>query len=382
MAEDNYYDLLGVKRDASADEIKKAYRKLAMECHPDRNPGNKEAEQRFKTISEAYDALKDDNKRAAYDRFGKAGVDGAGGQGFDSGFARGGFGGGFADIFDEMFGDFARGAAGGQQARGASRGHDLRYNLQISLSDAFKGKKTTIRVPSAVGCDDCKGSGSAKGKEASQCSACSGRGKIRTQQGFFTVERTCPTCRGVGRVIEDPCRKCGGTGRVSRERTLSVNVPPGVEDGTRIRLAGEGEAGLQGASSGDLYIFISVTPNGIFQRDGSNIYCRVPLPMVTAALGGAIEVPTVDSGRARVNVPTGTQSGDRFRLKGKGMPILNSKAHGDMFIEVMVETPVILTKRQKELLSEFDKTGSPAQMSPQSEGFFTKVKELWEDLKD
>jgi len=376
MAKQDFYEILGVSKSASADELKTAYRKLAMKHHPDRNPGDKSAEQKFKEINEAYDVLRDDQKRAAYDRFGHAA--------FDQGGARGpgdfGFSGGFADIFDEMFGEFMGGGRRGQA--GSSRGSDLRYNLEISLEESFRGKQTTIRVQTLAICDQCKGSGAEGGSRPIACPTCHGRGRIRAQQGFFTIERPCATCQGAGRVIENPCRSCGGQGRTRREKTLSVNIPAGVEDGTRIRLAGEGEAGIRGAPAGDLYIFITIAPHRIFQRDGANIFCRVPIPITTAALGGTIEVPTVDGSRARVTVPPGTQSGHQFRLRGKGMTVLRSPARGDMFIEAVVETPRNLTKRQQELLREFENAGESAATHPESEGFFARVKEFFEDLRE
>ena len=288
--------------------------------------------------------------------------------------------GGFADIFDEMFGEFMGGGRRGQG--GANRGNDLRYNLEVSLEEAFRGKQTTIRVPTLVACDQCKGSGAEAGSKPVTCPRCQGRGKLRMQQGFFTIEQTCAGCQGAGRVIDNPCKTCAGQGRVRREKTLSVNIPAGVEDGIRMRLAGEGEVGLRGASAGDLFVFISVTPHRIFQRDGANIHCRVPLPITTAALGGTIEVPTVDGSRTRVTVPTGTQSGHQFRLRGKGMTVLRSAARGDMFIEVVVEVPVNLTKRQQELLREFEKEGENRRTHPESEGFFARVKEFFEDLRE
>jgi molecular chaperone DnaJ len=376
MAKQDFYEVLGVDKSAGADDLKKAYRKLAMQCHPDRNPGDKTAEQKFKAISEAYDILKDDQKRAAYDRFGHAAFEQSGGRGpGDFGFS-----GGFADIFDEMFGEFMGGGRRGQS--GPSRGNDLRYNLEISLEESFRGKQTTIRVPNLVACDQCSGSGAEPGSKPVQCPTCHGRGRVRTQQGFFSIERTCPSCQGAGRVIEKPCKSCGGQGRVRREKTLSVNIPPGVEDGTRIRLAGEGESGVRGSAPGDLYIFVTVAPHRIFQPDGAHIHCRVPIPITTAALGGNIEVPTVDGSRARVTVPAGTQSGHRFRLKAKGMTVLRSAARGDMLIEATVETPVNLTKRQQELLREFEKEGENGQTHPESEGFFARVKEFFEDLRE
>jgi len=378
MAKQDFYDLLGVTKNASAEDIKKAYRKLAMQHHPDRNAGNKAAEQKFKAISEAYDVLKDDQKRAAYDRFGHAAFEngagrGAGGPG-DFGFASG-----FADIFDEMFGDLM----GGRRREGANtRGNDLRYNLEILLEEAFKGKQTTVRVPTLSPCEACGGSGAAGGSKPVSCPSCYGNGRMRVQQGFFTIERACPTCHGAGRVIDNPCRQCAGQGRARKEKTLSVNIPPGVEDGTRIRLAGEGEAGMRGGAPGDLYIFLAVKPHRFFQRDGANIHCRVPISMPTAALGGTIEVPTVDGGRAKVTVAPGTQSSHQFRLRQKGMSVLRSSSRGDMYVEVVVETPVNLTKRQQELLREFDKAGDTERTHPQSEGFFARVKEFFEDLRE
>ncbi len=378
MAKQDFYELLGVSRSADADELKRSYRKLAMQFHPDRNPGDKAAEQRFKDVSEAYDVLKDDQKRAAYDRFGHAAFEnGSRGPG-DGGFA-GGFSGGFADIFEEMFG----GMGGGRRAQsGPNRGSDLRYNIDVQLEDAFRGQQTTIRVATFVHCDTCKGNGAEPGSRPVACRTCQGHGRVRAQQGFFTIERPCPACQGAGQVIEKPCKPCGGQGRVRREKTLSVNIPAGVEDGTRIRLAGEGEAGLHRAAPGDLYIFVSIAAHPIFQRDGANIFCRVPIPVTTAALGGTLEVPTVEGSRTRVTVPPGTQSGHQFRLRGKGMTVLRSPVRGDMYINAIVETPVNLTKRQQELLREFEQAGETAKTNPESEGFFARVKEFFEDLRE
>jgi len=376
MAKQDFYDILGVSKSADADELKRAYRKLAMQLHPDRNPGDKSAEHKFKDINEAYDVLKDDQKRAAYDRFGHAAFEnGSRGPGD---FA-GGFSGGFADIFEEMFG--AMGGGRRTQA-GPSRGSDLRYNLEVSLEDAFRGKQTTVRVATFANCDSCKGSGAEPGTSPAACRTCHGHGRVRAQQGFFTIERPCPTCQGSGQVIEKPCRPCGGQGRVRREKTLSVNIPPGVEDGTRIRLAGEGEVGMRRAPPGDLYIFVAIAQHAIFQRDGANIFCRVPIPFTTAALGGAIEVPTVEGSRTRVTVPAGTQSGHQFRLRGKGMTVLRSAVRGDMYIQAIVETPVNLNKRQQELLREFEQAGENRKTNPESEGFFARVKEFFEDLRE
>jgi molecular chaperone DnaJ len=384
MDKQDYYETLDVSRSAEIGDIKSAYRKLAMKYHPDRNAGDEGAEQKFKEISEAYSVLSDDEKRAAYDRFGHAAFDGNGGgpaAGGGMGNSGSPFGGGFADIFDEMFGDFT-----GARSRGASgqdtRGSDLRYNMEIGLEEAFAGKQATVRVPTAAACDTCAGSGAAKGSSPVTCPTCQGRGRVRAQQGFFTIERTCAACQGHGQVIENPCATCHGIGRVQKEKTLSVTIPAGVEDGTRIRLTGEGEAGLRGAPAGDLYIFLSVAAHRYFQRDGANIYMRVPIPMTKASMGGSIEVPTVDGGRARVKIPEGTQSGHQFRLRGKGMSVMRSATRGDMYIRATVETPMKLSKRQKELLKEFDSESSPSKTSPESEGFFSKVKEAWEDLTE
>ena len=380
MAKADYYKVLGVSAKADDAEIKKAYRKLAMQHHPDRNPGDAEAERKFKEVSEAYEVLKDAEKRAAYDQFGHAAFEqgGPGGPGGGPGF--GGFASGFADIFDEMFGDFGQGGRGG--GPGVGRGADLRYNMEITLEDAFHGKEATVRVPTSVGCTACSGSGSEGGTAPEACGMCHGNGRVRTQSGFFTVERTCPQCQGVGKVIKTPCSTCGGAGRVQKEKTLSVKVPQGVEDGTRIRLAGEGEAGLRGGPTGDLYIFLGLKPHRFFQRDGADIYCRVPIPMTTAVLGGTIEVPTVDGARARLTIPVGTQTGNQFRLRGKGMTVLRSSSRGDMFVQAVVETPVNLSKQQQDLLRAFAEQSDNASQHPQSHGFFAKVKELWEDLKD
>jgi molecular chaperone DnaJ len=368
------YETLGVAKGASADDIKRAYRKLAMQFHPDRNPGDQAAELKFKEVSHAYEILKDDQKRAAYDRFGHAAFENGG----RPGGGDFGFGANFSDIFDEMFGDMM-GRRGGNQA---ARGSDLRYNLEISLEDAFNGNRVTIRVPTWGPCEPCHGSGAANGTQAVTCPTCGGAGRVRAQQGFFTVERTCGSCGGAGKVIKDACRSCGGSGRVRREKTLEVQIPPGVEDGTRIRLNGEGEAGMRGAPPGDLYVFLSLKPHRFFQREGADLQCRVPIPMPMAALGGQVDAPTIDGGRSPVTIPAGTQSGQQFRLRGKGMTILRSPGRGDLYIEVVVETPVKLNKRQKELLQEFERAGGDsAGTHPESEGFFARMKELWEELK-
>ena len=385
---DDFYTTLGVSKSASEDDLKKAYRKLAMQYHPDKNHGNAEAEKKFKSINEAYDVLKDPQKRAAYDRFGHDAFAGgmgnaAGGGGGFSGFSGGG---NFSDIFEDLFSEFTgggrRGGGGAQAQSSAARGSDLRYNLDIELDDAFRGKQQTIKVTTSAACESCHGNGSEKGSAPETCGTCNGRGAVRAQQGFFTVERTCNSCQGTGKVIKNPCKSCAGSGRTRKEKSLSVSIPAGVEEGTRIRLAGEGEAGFRGGPAGDLYIFLSIKPHRIFKRDGANIYCGVPLPLSTATLGGHIEVPTIDGGRVKVTIPEGTQTGHQFRLKGKGMSVLRSQARGDMYIEVAVETPVNLSKKQRELLKEFEHAGGNKPTSPESESFFAKVKEFWEDLKE
>lgn len=379
MAKRDYYEVLGVSKGASADEIKKGYRKKAKELHPDRNADNPKAEAQFKEANEAYDVLKDPDKKAAYDRFGHAAFEGGmGGGGARPGGQQGDFGSAFSDVFDDLFGDFMGGQRGGGGRR-AARGSDLRYNLRINLEDAYAGMQKTISVPSSVSCGACNGTGAEGGSEPTTCPTCSGMGKVRAQQGFFTVERTCPTCGGLGQIIKNPCKTCGGSSRVQKDRALSVNIPAGVETGTRIRLAGEGEAGLRGGPTGDLYIFIEVADHKLFERDGKNLFCRVPVSMGTAALGGAIEVPTIDGGRGRVQIPAGSQSGRQMRLRGKGMPALRGGGHGDMFIELAVETPVNLTSRQKELLREFENLSE--ENNPESSSFFSSVKSFWDSMK-
>jgi molecular chaperone DnaJ len=372
MAKQDYYTTLGVQRGASAEEMKKSYRKLAMQYHPDRNPGDAKAEAKFKELNEAYDVLKDDQKRSAYDRFGHAAFENGGPQaGGAGGF---GFEGGLGDIFDQMFGG---GRRGGERTQ---TGADLRAAVEIELAQAFTGTKANVRVPTRVTCDACSGSGSAdKNASADTCATCGGAGRVRAQQGFFLVERTCPTCGGSGRTIRNPCRVCSGAGTVPREKTLAVAVPAGVEDGTRIRLSGEGEAGGRGAPPGDLYVHVAIKPHEIFQRDGANIFCRVPLRMTQAALGGEVEVPTIDGSAAKVKIPPGTQTGDQFRLRAKGFSVLRSAQRGDMYIQVAVETPQSLTRRQRELLEEFESEGKSHKAgSPEHEGFFAKVKEFFE----
>jgi molecular chaperone DnaJ len=381
MAKRDYYEVLGTQKGADADAIKKAYRKKAKELHPDRNKDNPKAEEQFKEVNEAYDCLKDPDKKAAYDRFGHAAFEGGmGGGGGPRGAHQGDFASAFSDVFDDLFGDFMnqRGGGGGGRQR-AVRGSDLRYNLRVTLEEAHGGLQKTIQVPTAVACGSCNGSGAEGGSEPATCPTCSGMGKVRAQQGFFTVERTCPTCSGAGQIIKNPCKSCGGQGRVERDRSLSVNIPAGVETGTRIRLGGEGEAGMRGGPAGDLYIFIEVEPHKIFERDGPNLYCRVPVSMTTAAMGGDIEVPTIDGGRSRVKIPEGSQSGRQMRLRGKGMPALRGSGSGDMMIELAVETPVNLTARQKELLREFEDLSE--ENSPENKDFLKSVRNFWDSMK-
>ena len=379
MAKRDFYDVLGVARGASAEDLKKAYRTKAKELHPDRNSDNPNAEAQFKEVNEAYDILKDENKKAAYDRYGHAAFEGgpAGPRG-GGGPGQGDFASAFSDVFEDLFGDFMGGRGGGAGRNRAQRGSDLRYNLRVSLEEAFKGAQKTINVPTSVACDVCKGTGAEGGAEPATCPTCSGVGKVRAQQGFFTIERTCPTCSGAGQIVKNPCRACGGAGRIEKERALSVNIPAGVETGTRIRLAGEGEAGMRGGPTGDLYIFIEVKEHAIFQRDGVHLFCRVPVSMTTAALGGEVEVPSIDGGKARVKVPAGSQTGKQMRLRAKGMPALRGGGQGDMLIELAVETPVNLTARQRDLLREFEKLSE--ENNPEGTTFFSKVKGFWDGM--
>ena len=373
MSKRDFYDVLGVSRDADDKTIKAAYRKLAMKNHPDRNPDDEAAGERFREATEAYDVLKDGQKRAAYDRMGHAAFEANAGAG--GGFGGGGFGGGggFSDIFDQMFSEFSGGARGGQSDRS---GNDLRYDLSISLEDAYVGLQQDITINVPVSCGKCDGSGASEGSKPSTCGTCGGAGRVRVQQGFFAVERTCHTCQGMGQVISDPCNSCGGDGRTQQSKTLSVSVPAGVDTGTRIRLSGKGEAGVRGGAAGDLYIFISVEHHPIFVRDGANIMAKIPLPMTVAALGGTIDVPTVEGKMTRLTIEAGTQSGRRFRMRGKGMPVLRRNSHGDQIVEVQVETPTNLTKKQKDLLKTFEEAGNT---SPESESFLERVKRIWAD---
>ncbi|MDF1679794.1 molecular chaperone DnaJ [Ponticaulis sp.] len=374
MSDRSYYDILGVAKDADEKQIKSAYRKLAMKFHPDRNPDDPEAEAKFKEAGEAYSILSDGDKRAAYDRYGKAAFEqgGGGGNPFGQGVDPG-------DIFGDIFSEFFGGSRGGGRAQ--ARGQDLRYDLEISLEDAFNGRDMEITLPGKEACDRCDGQGAEPGTQPETCTTCHGRGRVRVQQGFFTMERGCPKCAGRGTVIKDPCRQCAGQGYVQTERTLSINIPAGIESGQRIRLSGEGDPGGPGVVPGDLYIFVEVLDHEIFERDGPNLYCRAPVTMVTAALGGDIEIPTVEGGRSRITIPEGAQTGRRMRLRGKGMTSLRGGPRGDLYVELFVETPQKLTARQKELMREFcDESGEDC--NPESNGFLGKVKRFWDDLTD
>lgn len=368
MSKRDYYEILGVPKNADDAALKSAFRKLAMQHHPDKNPGDKAAEAKFKELNEAYQVLSDGQKRAAYDRFGhqafEQGGGGPGGFGTD-------FGASMSDIFENIFGDVFGGAR--RSSGGRERGADLRYNLEITLEEAFNGKAATLKVPTSVTCETCSGSGAKPGSKPKTCATCGGHGRVRATQGFFAIERTCPSCHGRGQTIDDPCRTCSGGGRVVKERTLQVNVPAGVEDGTRIRLSGEGESGARGGPAGDLYVFLAVKPHSLYQRDGADLFARVPISMVAAALGTEISVPTLDGTDAKVKIPEGTQSGKQFRVKGKGMPVLRAKDRGDLFIQCVVETPQNLTRRQKELLREFE-AGSSKDTQPEADGFFARMK--------
>lgn len=383
MAKKDYYEILGVAKNANPEEIKKAYRKLAMKYHPDRNQGDKEAEKKFKELNDAYEVLKDDLKRAAYDRYGDAAFGGNGSGGGHSGF-QSGFSddfADFADVFSNIFGSgFGTSARSSKKKSNAVRGSDLRYNLNISLEEAYQGKKHTIKYKTGAKCDTCDGTGSATTKSGyAGCLACDGAGVIRAQQGFFTVETTCRTCNGTGSVIKDPCKSCHGQGRIEKEKSIAVSIPTGVEEETKIRVSGEGEAGLKGGAPGDLYIFVTIKTHPIFKRKGADLYCDLPIKFVTAALGGKVEVPCLDASIALLTIPAGTQTSAQFRLIGKGMPLMKSNnIFGDLYVKVAIETPINLTSKQKELLEEFEKE-STAGSSPQSEGFFQKVKNFWTD---
>ena len=380
--ETDFYELLECERGADEASLKSAYRRLAMKWHPDKNPGDTAAEQRFKAISQAYDCLKDPQKRAAYDRYGHAAFQQSGGGAAAQDF------GGFSDIFENIFGEFM---GGGRQQRGrggATRGQDLRYDLEMTLEEAFAGKAATLTVEVAAACDPCSGSGAKPGTSARTCTTCNGAGRVAMRQGLFAVERTCPGCHGTGQIIADQCESCRGAGRVEKQKTLNVNVPRGVDDGTRIRVAGEGEAGSRGGPTGDLYIFVSLKAHALFKRDGTTLFAIAPISITTAALGGEIEVPGLDRDAAVVKIPHGTQTGKQFRVRGRGMPALNGGqaggGSGDLVVQVEVETPVKLTKRQRELLEEFQalEAGEDGRNNPRQTGFFDKLKDAWNDLTE
>jgi molecular chaperone DnaJ len=370
MAKKDYYEILGVNRDASEEEIKKAYRKLAMKHHPDRNPDNPKSEERFKEAKEAYEVLTEPNKRAAYDQYGHAGVDPSGAAGAGAGF------GGFADAFGDIFGDIF---GAGRTRSGVYRGADLRYNLEISLEEAARGTETRIRIPAMEQCEVCQGSGAKSGTSASTCPTCHGHGQVRMQQGFFSIQQTCPRCHGTGKVITNPCATCGGSGRVKQHKTLSVKIPAGVDEGDRIRLSGEGEAGVSGGPAGDLYVVIHIKPHPVFQRDHNDLHCEMPISITIAALGGDIEIPTLD-GYAKIKVPPETQTGKVFRLRSKGIKGVRSSTHGDLLCHVVVETPVNLTARQKELLQELESINrkDAGRHDPRAKSWMDKVREFFE----
>jgi molecular chaperone DnaJ len=375
MAKRDFYEILGVAKTASEDEIKKSYRKLAMKYHPDRNPDNKEAEEKFKEVKEAYEMLTNPEKREAYDRYGHAGVDPNSGMG-GGGFGGGGFGDAFGDIFGDIFGGGRGGRGGGPQVY---RGADLRYNLEISLEQAAAGFDTTIRVPSWDKCDTCHGSGAKPGTQPVTCTTCAGHGQVRMQQGFFSIQQTCPKCHGSGKIIPEPCAACGGAGRIKRNKTLEVKIPAGIDNGMRIRSSGNGEPGTNGGPPGDLYVEIHIKPHEVFQREGDDLHCEMPISFSKAALGGEIEVPTL-GGKVSFTIPEGTQTGKTFRLKGKGVKGVRSGYAGDLFCHVLIETPVKLTDKQKDLLKEFERLTKEggAKHSPQSKGWMDKVKDFFE----
>ena len=375
MAKKDYYETLGISKGASEADIKKAFRSKAREHHPDKNAGGSKAEEEFKAVNEAYDILKDPNKKAAYDQYGHAAFENGG---FGNAGGGGDFSSAFSDVFEDLFGDFMGGNSRRGSGSSSARGSDLRYNMTISLEEAYRGKATTITVPSSVKCEQCSGTGGKDGTQPSSCPTCSGLGKVRAQQGFFTVERTCPTCSGRGQMNKNPCRFCSGSGTSQKNKNLSVNIPPGVETGTRIRLTGEGEAGMENGPSGDLYIFTEVMDHSIFQRDGANLFCQIPVSIISATLRGDIEAPTLDGGKTRVKVPAGIQSGKQLRLRGKGMPNIRGNSYGDLYIELNIETPVNLNENQKDLLREFEKSLKASDNNPKYSNFFSKVKSFWE----
>ncbi|ANQ84227.1 chaperone protein DnaJ [Azoarcus olearius] len=373
MSKRDYYEVLGVNRDAGDDEIKKAYRKLAMKYHPDRNPDSKEAEEKFKEAKEAYEVLSDAQKKAAYDRYGHAGVDpsmggGGGGQGFE----------GFADAFGDIFGDLFGGRGGGGGRSNVYRGADLRYNLEISLEEAARGAEKTIRIPTVEECGTCHGSGAKPGTQPKTCPTCGGAGQVRIQQGFFSIQQTCPKCHGTGRIIPDPCGDCGGAGRVKKQKTLEVKIPAGIDEGMRLRHSGHGEPGVNGGPPGDLYVEIHIRQHPVFERDHDDLHCEMPISFATAALGGEIEIPTLE-GMARIKIPAETQSGKVFRLRGKGIKNVRSHTHGDLMCHVVVETPVNLTERQKELLREFEEVskGDAERHNPKAKSWMDKVRDFF-----
>ena len=373
MAKRDYYTVLGVNRDASDDEIKKSYRKLAMKFHPDRNSDDKDSENKFKEAKEAYEILSEPRKRAAYDQFGHAGVDGSGGRGpGPEGF--GGFADAFGDIFGEIFGQQGRGGRG----PGVYRGADLRYNLELSLEDAARGAEVKIRVPTMEACETCHGSGAKPGTEPKTCNTCNGRGEVRVSQGFFSIQQTCPTCHGKGKVVSDPCASCHGVGRIKKHKTLSVKIPAGVDQDDRIRLTGEGEAGLNSGPSGDLYVVVNLKPHAVFQREGADLHCEMPISFATATLGGELEIPTLD-GHATIKIPPETQTGQTFRLRNKGIRPVRGSVQGDLYCHVSLETPVKLTARQKDLLREFESISQedPGKHNPRAKGWLDKVKEFF-----
>jgi molecular chaperone DnaJ len=377
MSKRDYYEILGVQRDVTKADLKKAYRRVAMKYHPDRNPDDENAESKFKEATEAYEVLSDENKRSAYDQFGHAGVDQQGG------FGGGGFGGGgsFSDIFGDVFGDIFGGGGGGGRGRGGpARGSDLRYTLDLDLEDAVRGTSVKIRVPTLVGCGTCDSTGAKPGTRPVSCTTCGGIGQVRMQQGFFSVQQTCPNCRGQGTIISDPCGDCHGQGRVEETKTLSVKVPAGVDTGDRIRLTGEGEAGVDGGPPGDLYVQVSVKDHEIFQRDGKNLYCEVPISFADAALGGELDVPTLD-GRVKLKVPHETQSGKLFRLRGKGVTPVRGGSQGDLMCRVIVETPVNLSNKQKELFKELKASMKGDKNSPKQSSWFEGMKNFFGDMK-
>ena len=376
MAKRDYYEVLGVNKSANKDEIKKSYRKLALKYHPDKNKGDKSAEEKFKEASEAYHVLSDDKRKANYDQFGHAAFQGAGGQG---GFGNFDFSSSFSDIFEDVFGDFGFGSSGrSRRGRSNNRGNDLRYDISIDLDDAFTGTEKKINYTTYKKCKTCSGSGSKPGSKPSSCSYCGGQGRVRSSQGFFTIQQTCPECGGEGEKITNPCNNCSGAGKIQSNESVSVKIPKGVDDGTRIRIAGKGEAGSKGGISGDLYLFISVEPHNIFKRSEENLYYELPISFTDAALGATVEVPSIDGGKTKIKIPSGTQSGKQLRLKGKGMPVLKRSIFGDLYIRIVTEVPTSLTKRQKELLAEF-KTLEDTKSNPLIKSFFDKAKKFWKN---